>query len=105
MSINWPKPGPGFVSEYQSAGHIFVHAGSANAVTLKFLAKSITPIASADITFIDSEGNNNQLTGVPAGTRIEGKFIKFICDVGAFVEVTNIPADSYFHPAASAMVE
>jgi len=103
MSLNWPKPGPGLVGEYQSAGHIYVHTGSTAAVNLKFLAKSITPIAEADIQFFDSGSHTYALTNVPAGTRFEGKFIKFKCDVPAVLEITNIPAGTYLHPLTASM--
>jgi hypothetical protein len=103
MSLHWPKPGPNFVAEYQSAGHVYVHTGSSAAVNLKFLAKSITPIATAEIQFFDSGSHTYALSSIPAGTRFEGKFIKFKCDVDAVLEVTNIPAGSYLHPLTASM--
>ena len=103
MSQNWPKPGPNLVGEYQAAGHIFVHTGSSAAVELKYLAKSITPVATAEIQFFDSGSHTYALSSIPAGTRFEGKFIKFKCDVGAVLEVTNIPAISYSHPLTASM--
>ena len=103
MSLHWPKPGPNLVGEYQAAGHIYVHTGSTGEVELKFLAKSIVPIATANMQFFDSESNTHALASVPAGTRFEGKFIKFKCNVDAILEITNIPASTYFHPLTASM--
>lgn len=103
MAQYWQKPGVNLVGEYQVAGHILVHTGSSNVVNLNFLGKSITPIASTNIYFYDVNNNEHSLTGVPAGTRIEGKFIKYKCSGSAVVEVTSIPASQYIHPLSASI--
>ena len=103
MSLHWPQPGPNLVGEYQVAGHIYVHTASNGEGSLKYLAKSITPIAAANIQFFDSGSHTHTLSSVPAGTRIEGKFIKFKCNQDAVLEITNIPAGTYLHPLTASM--
>ena len=103
MALHWPSSGPNLVGEYQVAGHIFAHTGSTNVVRLNYLAKSITPLDTASITFYDSGSNATTYTGVPPGTRIEGKILTFKCTVGAVLEITNIPSGSYFPPLTESM--
>ena len=109
MGTNWPKPGFNSTPEYQSSGHVFVVPSSTNnqRIDVVNVAKAITVNTDnaesnpAQISFYDLDDTRKTIDLEGAGShRFEIKFIR--CEitassnnVGAIVEVTNIPSASF----------
>lgn len=104
MSQSWPKPGVGHVGEYQISGHLMPIKGSANTVTLQYVASSITFTESGG-TFkvFDHQHTGSATMTISAPCRVKGKFLTFISTKDAIVELTNIPSGSYAPPLFSAL--
>ena len=106
MGLQWQKPGPNHVGEYQASGHTLPITGSSDTIYLKFVASSITLSATADATasFYGSDhvAMNFPLKASTTST-FSGKFLTFKvpANVNALVSVTNIPSASYSPPSGS----